>query len=123
MLTVYAAGNNTQDKVAFAAFDSDSFTILVDNGASRCMTNDTKHFIGTPTVVNKQVKGLGAGKVSLEGTARWSWEDGAGKTHTVDIPNTLFCPDLPYCLLSPQHLATETRDNAPSPTNGTWLAT
>jgi hypothetical protein len=121
VLTVASTISNSAE-ATLTAFDSDSFKILVDNGASRCMTNDMKHFIGTPTQVDKQVKGLGAGKVSFEGTVRWSWEDDSGQIHTHDIPNTLFCADLPYCLLSPQHLATENRDNAPSP-NGTWLAT
>ncbi|KAI2494580.1 hypothetical protein MHU86_19950 [Fragilaria crotonensis] len=83
------------------SFDSDSFTILVDNGASRCMTNDAKHFIGTPIAVSKKVTGLGAGDVTLEGTVQWR---------------------LGFCLLSPQHLAAEKQDDSPNP-RGTWLAT
>ncbi|KAI2497267.1 hypothetical protein MHU86_17231 [Fragilaria crotonensis] len=115
-----ASASSANKKVI--SFDSASFTILVDNGASRCMTNDVKHFIGTPTVVSKKVTGLGAGNVTLEGTVRWRWEDDQGKCHTVDIPNTLYCADLAFCLLSPQHLAAEKRDNSPKP-RGTWLAT
>ena len=109
--------------IAFVAtFDSDSFKILVDNGASRCMTNNKKHFIGTPRAVSKQVRGLGKGEIKLEGTVRWNWLDDDGKTHEIDIPNTLFCPALPFCLLSPQHLAREVNDHHPV-ANGTWLAT
>jgi hypothetical protein len=60
-----------RDMVA-ATFDSDSFVILVDNGASRCMTKSPRHFVGTPKIVSKQVTaGLGAGTVTLEGTVRW----------------------------------------------------
>ena len=109
--------------IAFVAtFDSDSFKILVDNGASRCMTNNRRHFIGTPRIVSKQVRGLGKGEIKLEGTVRWNWLDDSGKSHQIDIPNTLFCPTLPFCLLSPQHLAREVNDHHPVP-NGTWLAT
>lgn len=86
------------------------------------MTNNRKHFIGTPRVVSKQVRGLGKGDIKLEGTVRWNWLDDTGKAHQIDIPNTLFCPALPFCLLSPQHLAREVNDHHPAP-NGTWLAT
>lgn len=58
----------------------------------------------------------------MEGTVRWSWEDDLGARHTFDIPNTLYCADLAYCLLSPQHLAAEKQDNVPNE-RGTWLAT
>ena len=118
--SAHANSSNANKKVT--SFDSDSFTILVDNGASRCMTNDAKHFIGTPMVVSKKVTGLGAGNVTLEGTVQWRWEDDQGKCHTINIPNTLYCADLAFCLLSPQHLAAEKRDNSPKP-RGTWLAT
>ena len=53
----------------------------------------------------------------------WHWLDDDGKDHAIDIPNTLYCPTLPFvCLLSPQHLAKESNDHHPSP-DGTWLAT
>ena len=58
----------------------------------------------------------------MQGTVRWKWEDDQGKCHTVDIPNTLYCAELTYCLLSPQHLAAEKQDNSRKP-RGTWLAT
>jgi hypothetical protein len=103
-------------------FDSDSFKILVDNGASRCMTNNKKHFIGVPREVQRQVCGLGKGTVTHEGTVSWSWADDDGKTHSIQIPNTLYCPGLPFCLLSPQHLAAESADHHPKK-DGTWLAT
>ena len=111
-----ATATSNKPTPTVASFDSDSFTILVDNGASRCMTNNAKHFVGTPTVVSKKVTGLGAGNVTLEGTVRWTWEDDQGKCHT------LYCAELAYCLLSPQHLAAKKQDNSPKP-RGTWLAT
>ena len=103
-----------------ATFDSDFFQILVDNEASRCMTNNKKHFIGTPRALSKQVRGLGKGEIKLEGTVRWNWLEDDGKTHEIDIPNTLFCPALPFCLVSPQHLNREVNDHHPV-ANGTWL--
>ncbi|KAI2513028.1 hypothetical protein MHU86_1319 [Fragilaria crotonensis] len=122
LISSTAATKNKKQAPILASFDSDSFTILVDNGASRCMTNNVKHFISEPAVVNKVVKGLGAGKVTMEGTVRWLWEENLGACHTFNIPNTLYCADLAFCLLSPQHLATERQDNVPNE-RGTWLAT
>ena len=55
-------------KKPVTTFDSDSFAILlVDNAASRCMTNNIKHFVGNARPFSKKVTGLGAGTVTLEG--------------------------------------------------------
>lgn len=87
------------------------------------MTNSIKHFVGNARPVSKQVTGLGAGMmVTLEGTVRWSWEDDRGTVHSMDIPNTLYCAELTFCLLLPQHLATEQQDKSPV-ARGTWFAT
>ena len=102
-------------------FDSDSFLIMIDNGASKCMTNNLAHFVGSPKIVDKQVKGLGNGHISKQGTILWTWEDDSGNIHKHYINNALYCKELPLCLLSPQHLAREVDDNYPKK-NGTWLA-
>lgn len=123
LLTIAASSSvSSATKKPVTVFDSDSFTILVDNGASRCMTNNIKHFVGTTRPISRKVTGLGAGLVTLEGTVRRLWEDDQGMVHSMDIPNTLYCAELTFCLLSPQHLATERQDNSPV-ARGTWLAT
>ena len=94
-----------------ATFDSDSFLMLCDPGASRCMTNTAKHFIGEmKPVSDRRASGVGSAPITHEGTVRWSWNDNQGRNHTMDIPNTQLCPDLPFCLLSPQHLSQEMGD-------------
>jgi hypothetical protein len=86
------------------------------------MTNNKKQFIGKTKAVSRKVHGLGTTTILLEGTDRWSWEDDDNVVHTHDIPGMQYCPTLPFCLLSPQHLARELQDNYPE-RRGTWLAT
>ena len=96
-------------------FDTDSFKIGVDNHASRCMTNDIRHFEHfRPLRTNKTVGGIQGGlAIRGEGTFVFNIEDDEGKTHTIRIPRSLYLPDLPMSLLSPQHWAQEAKDNSP----------
>ena len=130
-LRIYDAYQSTHVCSAISAnhgtnfkYDSDSFTIGIDNHASRCMSNDIKHFI-TPLTPTPSTRLRGAGGnlvVKGEGTVRWKIEDDNGKVHTMLIKNCLYVPDLHICLLSPQHWAQQANDNAPNP-RGTWCAT
>lgn len=95
-------------------FDADSFQILVDNGASFCMTNNKAHFVDRPMAINESVEGIGATAATLIGTVEWKWEDDLGRIHTKRIPNTRYVSTLPFCLLSPQHLARELQDHHPT---------
>ena len=70
------------------AFDPASYTILVDSGASQCITNDKAHFIGKPKRVLTKATGIGSAPCTLQGTVRWTWDDDDGVPHTKDIPNT-----------------------------------
>jgi hypothetical protein len=56
---------NSDDGIAF---DTDSFPIAVDAGASKCMTNVQNDFIGTPVVIQADVLGLGKITAILKGT-------------------------------------------------------
>ena len=96
-------------------FDTDSFKIGVDNHASRCMTNDIRHFERfKPLKTNAIVGGIQGGlAIRGEGTFVFNIEDDEGKTHTIRIPNSLYVPELPMSLLSPQHWAQEANDNTP----------
>ena len=109
-----AAPDLREDPIS-TRFDSDSFIIGVDNQASCCMTNKKSHFI-TPIerLPHQRVKGIG-GLVQAKGrgTIRWKVEDDDGRVHTFDIPNSLYVPDLPICLLCPQHWAKEANDHFP----------
>ena len=70
------------------------------------MTNVYKDFIGKPDRVNLRVKGItGSVKVAYRGTVLWHLQDDDGQVHPVTLENTMYCPDLPMRLLSPQHMA------------------
>jgi hypothetical protein len=67
-------------------FDSNSFTIHVDNCASQCMTNCINHFISPPNqpAFNTKVKGIKSNtflEVKGEGTIKWRIADDDGRVH------------------------------------------
>jgi hypothetical protein len=108
-------------------FDSDSFTIHVDNCASRCMTNCINHFISPPNqpAFNTKVKGIKSNtslEVKGEGTIKWRIADDDGRVHSHIIHNALYVPDIPAYLLSPQHWAQSANDTFPN-SNGTTCIT
>lgn len=106
------------------SFDSDSVNIHVDNCASRCITNSLQDFVKPPQKVIGRVKGMGGDKVAVTavGTIKWRVDDEDGMSHSFVIPGSLYIPDSPARLFSPQHWAQERKDNVPFK-NGTWQAT
>ena len=104
-------------------FDSDSKQIRIDNCASFCISNDKTDFVGPLKSMNRKLKGLGGTLGNIQsGTIRWFIEDDMGRRHRVLIPNSLYVPESPSRLLSPQHWAQEANDVTPNP-RGTWCAT
>ena len=105
-------------------FDSDSVKIHVDNCASRCITHSLSDFVKTPQKVIGRVKGMGGDKVAVTavGTIRWTFDDDNGTSHAFLIPGSLYIPESPARLFSPQHWAQERKDHCPK-RNGTWQAT
>ncbi len=93
-------------------FNLDSFSIGIDNHASRCMAN-APHLFKNLHLTNDagEVNGIGKG-LAIKGkeTFRFLLEDGNEKTHTIKIPNSLYLPGLKQCLLLPQHWAQEAGD-------------
>ena len=86
-------------------FDTDSYTIGVDNHTSKCIINMITHFISalTPTP-NTVLRGAGGNlKVKGKGTVKWKIEDDDGKSHTILIKDCLYVPGISTCLLAPQH--------------------
>jgi hypothetical protein len=105
-------------------FDSDSVVLHVDNCASRCITPSIDDFVTAPRKVIGRVRGMGGDRVAVSavGTIRWTFDDDAGMSHAFLIPGSLYIPDSPARLFSPQHWAQERKDNFPK-RNGTWQAT
>jgi hypothetical protein len=58
-----------KEKPRSVSFDSDSFELLIDNGASRSITNNKKDFIDTPRLIRTIIEGYsGTSEASLVGT-------------------------------------------------------
>jgi len=105
------------------SFDTDSFTLTVDNCASASITNNIKDFIEPPKASRTKILGIsGVSAATLVGTVRWKIEDDAGQSHDIYLPNTYYAKTAPCKLLSPQHWSQVADDNSPEP-NGTWCAT
>jgi len=88
-------------------FDTDSFTILVDNCCSKSIANNINDFIDKPRKTMTKIKGYNglSDKPLKVGTVRWSIRDDKGKIHQFILPNTYNAPEAETRLFSPQHWA------------------
>ena len=95
-------------------FDSDSRALMLDDGASACITNDKSDFIEPPTKVNRKVRGIkGHAKATYRGTIKWHVEDDTGLVHVMIIRGAYLSPEAATRILSPQHLAQQADDHYP----------
>ena len=88
-----------------APFDTDSGLLRIDNCATRSISPYTEDCISKLTPLpNRKVQGIG-GKVGrlMSGTIKWDIEDDEGVVHSIKIPNSIYLPQAPSRLLSPQH--------------------
>ena len=104
-------------------FDSDSVQIKIDNCASKCITNSLGDIQISPEPLSLNITGVGGNIPCTHiGTVNWTIEDDQGMNHTFIIPGTIYAPQAPHHLLSPQHWSQAANDNHPT-TNSTWCAT
>ena len=92
-------------------FDSDSFDICVDTGASSTCTSSRDDFVpgSYVTVEGATINGIASGlTVAGYGTVRWVFHDDNYQPIDVEIDKVLHIPDVPTRLLSPQQLAKQT---------------
>jgi hypothetical protein len=95
-----------------ALFDSDSFDILVDGGATASISNCLRDFIRPPTTTDIRIKGFnGTYSAAPIGTVRWPILDDQGVKHVLQIPDTYFVASCPMRLLSPQHYSQQINDH------------
>ena len=95
-------------------FDSDSHMLMLDDGASACITNCKEDFIEPPKRVDRKVKGIkGHADATHRGTLKWYLEDDTGLVHVIMIQGTYLIPDATTCILLPQHLAQQANDHYP----------
>ena len=82
-----------------------TYTIAIDNCASKCMTTSKDDFVSTPKSCNASVAGLGTSKARLTGTVKWTIAHDKGHNYSFLIHDVLYVPTLPFRVLSPQHWA------------------
>jgi archaellum component FlaF (FlaF/FlaG flagellin family) len=94
-----------------AIFDSDSFDILVDGGATSCISNNLADFVAPPQASTVRVKGFnGTTSSTRVGTVIWNILDDTGHRRTLKIQNRYYVPACPLRILSPQHYSQQTKD-------------
>ena len=110
MTTTWATGETPPGR----QFDSDSRALMLDDGASACITNDKGDFIEPPTKVNRKVRGnKGHAKATHCSTVKWHVEDDTGLVHVMVIRGAYLIPEAATRILSPQHLAQQADDHYP----------
>ena len=111
MTTKYS--NTRGDQLS--TFDSDAQMLMLDDGASACITNDAHDFIEPPKRVDKKVKGIkGHARATHRGTVRWYLEDDNGLVHIMVITGAYLITGTTTRILSPQHLAQQANDHYPT---------
>jgi hypothetical protein len=97
-------------------FNSDSYPIGIDTHTLRCMINTLHLFEDLILGDVGEVEGIKLGlDIKGMGTFKFKMKDDNGMTHEIEIPNSLYVPELKRCLLSPQHWVQEAKDNYPRP--------
>ena len=93
-------------------FDSDAQSLMLDDGASACITNDKEDFIEPPKRVDRKVKGIkGHANATHRGMIKWHIEDDQGLVQVMIIRGAYLIPNATTCTLSPQHLAQQADDH------------
>jgi hypothetical protein len=97
-------------------FDSDSYPIKIDTHALRCMVNAPHFFEDLKLREVGEVKGIKSGlDIKGMGTFNFKIKDNNNMTHKIEIPNSIYVPELKRFLLSPHHWVQEAKDNYPMP--------
>ena len=87
-LIAYQANNKDKIK-SNLTFDSDSYPILVDSGASYSISNDINDFTKPPKESSIRIRGYnGSYSKTKVGTVKWNIQDDDGKIHTIALPGT-----------------------------------
>ncbi len=93
-------------------FDTNSFIIGVNPFASVTMVTQLDQFDNLILHTGQSVQGIQGGlSIKGHGTFKFSIEDDKGTVHMIKIPNSMYVPDLKYCLLSLQHWAQTAPDS------------
>jgi len=90
---------------------SSNRAVCIDTGASWTISNNKDDFISLlPSPPSTVIKGISNGlSIQGTGTVRWPIINDDGNEITLHLHNFLYMPEAPMCLLSPQHLAQQTK--------------
>ena len=103
-------------------FDSDSYTLQINNCCLACVLNCIEDFNCKPVQVNANInRACGAIQLAQKGTIMLSFQDNKGRPLSFLIKDLFYAPNIPCCLLSPQYWSQNAADNANQ--KGTWSAT
>ena len=77
-------------------FKSNATKLMIDNGASACITNNLADFVGKAHCINQRIKGIaGHAQATHKGTVRWKIEDDTGMVHLIYIKDTYYMANVP----------------------------
>ena len=89
-------------------------SLMLDDGASACITNCMEDFIELPKCIDQKVKGIkGHANATHRGTLKWHVEDDTGLVHVMMIQGAYLIPNAATRILSPQHLTQQANDHYP----------
>jgi hypothetical protein len=112
----YAALSSAVNCISAVCFDSGSYPIGINTHVSCCMAKAPHLFEDLKLRNVGKVEGIKSGlDIKGTGTFKFKIKDDNGMMHKIKIPNSLYIPELRRCLLSPQHLVQEAKDNHPRP--------
>jgi hypothetical protein len=95
--------------VKISNFSPGSHPICIDTGASCCISNTKSDFTDL-TPITATLSGFAQGlHIQGTGTLNWTLLNDASEEVTISIPNSMYVPSVPMSLLSPQHIAQETK--------------
>jgi hypothetical protein len=109
---VYQSKRGQSKLLPTMRFDTNSFTIGIDSFTSVTMGTQLDQFEDLILNTGQPVQGIQGGlSIKGHGTFKFSIKDDEGMVHMIKILDSMYVPDLEYCLLSPQHWAQTAPDN------------
>ena len=97
-------------------FNSDTQSLMIDDGASGSITNHKEDFIEEPLKISRKVKGIkGYLRAMHRGTIQWMIEGDNGLVHAMTVQGVCLVPEVTTRIMSPKHLARQAQDHSPKP--------